>query len=300
MNKKLKKGITVFLFLLPALLLFFGLLVTPIFTSLYHSFYNYKGLASNTTSEFVAWNNYKNLFTNPLYDFTTSLKNAFILAGLSVFIQLPLSLLLALMLGRKVKGERFYLSVYFMPVLISAVVIGSLWAKIYDPKHGVLLYIITKLGHPEWKPVGGWLGNPKTALISVFIPTVWQYVGYHMLLMYAGVKSVSPELREAAKLDGATDGQVDRYVVIPSIKGILKVSIIFAITGSLKSYDLIKVFAGDAYDCIYKVPTLQLVRYVLNDQGGIGSAIAVIMIVMCFAIAIIINQIFKERNEYGK
>ncbi len=295
-----KKAVTVMLFLLPAILLFFGLLVTPIVTSVFHSFFDYKGMSADSGAmKFVGFDNYIQLFTNDLYGFGTALKNAFILAALSVFIQLPLSLGLALMLGKGIKGERFYLSVYFMPVLISAVVIGSLWTKIYDPKHGVLLYLLTLIGKQDWKPAGGWLGNEKTALIAVFIPTVWQYVGYHMLLMYAGVKGVSPELREAAMLDGATDGQVDRYVVIPSIKGIIKVSIIFAITGSLKSYDLIKIFAGDAYNCSYRVPSLMLVRYVLNDQGGIGSAIAVIMIAMCFAIAIIINQVFKERNPYG-
>jgi len=118
--------------------------------------------------------------------------------------------------------------------------------------------------------------------------------------MYAGVKGVSPELREAAMLDGATDGQVNRYVVIPSIKQIIKVSIIFAITGSLKSYDLIKVFAKDAYNCSYKVPSLMLVRYAFNNAGGIASAIAVMMIIMCFAFAIIINWLFKERDPYGK
>ena len=120
-----------------------------------------------------------------------------------------------------------------------------------------------------------------------------------MLLMYAGVKSVSPDLREAAMLDGATDGQVNRYIIIPSIKQIIKVSIIFAITGSFKSYDLIKVFAKDAYNCSYKVPSLLLVRYAFNNMGGIASAIAVIMIIMCFGFAILINSLFKERDLYG-
>ena len=203
------------------------------------------------------------------------------------------------MLGKGIKGERFYLSVYFMPVLISAVVIGMLWEKIYNPIYG----LITKaFEFFQWTglPPEGLLGNKKTALLAVFIPTIWQYVGYHMLLMYAGVKGVSPELREAAMLDGATDGQINRYVIIPCIKPIIKVSIIFAITGSLKSYDLIKVFAKDAYNCSYKVPSLMLVRYAFHNAGGIASAIAVIMIVMCFAFAILINWLFKERNIYGR
>ncbi|MBO7353368.1 MAG: sugar ABC transporter permease, partial [Lachnospiraceae bacterium] len=192
-----------------------------------------------------------------------------------------------------------YLSVYFMPVLISAVVIGMLWEKIYNP----IYVIITKdfeFFNLSGLPTEGLLANKKTALLAVFIPTIWQFVGYHMLLMYAGVKGVSPELREAAKLDGATDGQVNRYVVIPSIKNVIKVSIIFAITGSLKSYDLIKVFAKDARNLPYEVPSLLLVRYVFGNYGGIASAIAVMMIIMCFFFAILINRLFKERNPYGK
>ena len=147
------------------------------------------------------------------------------------------------MLGRKIKGERAFLSIYFMPVLISTVVIGQLFLKMYNPEYGILNVLIrTITNNPDFHQI--WLGKKETALISVFIPTLWQFVGYHMLLMYAGVKSVSPDLREAAMLDGATRWQVDKYIVIPSIKGILKISVIFAVTGSLKSFDLIYVLTN--------------------------------------------------------
>lgn len=294
MHKKFKP-LTIFLFLLPALILFVGILIYPIFASIHHSLYVYPQFTD--PGDYVGFQNYVDLFS-PKYDFGRAVLNALILAALSVFIQLPLALGLALMLGKGIKGERFYLSVYFAPVLISAVVIGMLWEKIYNPIYGLVTKAAEALSISV--PPEGLLGNPKTALLAVFIPTIWQYVGYHMLLMYAGIKGVSPELREAAMLDGATPGQVDRYVVIPTIKPIIKVSIIFAITGSLKSYDLIKVFAKDAYNCSYKVPSLLLVRYAFHNAGGIASAIAVIMIIMCFGFAILINWLFKERDPYGK
>ncbi len=294
MHKKFKP-LTIFLFLLPALILFVGILIYPIFASIHHSMYVYPQFTD--PGDFVGFQNYIDLFSSK-YDFGRAVLNALILAALSVFIQLPLALGLALMLGKGIKGERFYLSVYFAPVLISAVVIGMLWEKIYNPIYGLVTKAAEALSISV--PPEGLLGNPKTALLAVFIPTIWQYVGYHMLLMYAGIKGVSPELREAAMLDGATPGQVDRYVVIPTIKPIIKVSIIFAITGSLKSYDLIKVFAKDAYNCSYKVPSLLLVRYAFHNAGGIASAIAVIMIIMCFGFAILINWLFKERDPYGK
>ena len=121
-----------------------------------------------------------------------------------------------------------------------------------------------------------------------------------MLLMYAGVRSVSPELREAAKLDGATDGQVDWYVVIPSIKPILKVSVIFAVTGSLKSFDLIYVLTkGGPYHATEVPSTLMISMLFERNRYGMGSTIAVLMISLCFAFAILISAAFKER-EYGK
>ena len=160
--------------------------------------------------------------------------------------------------------------------------------------YGILTSLFAKLGLSNVLPKAGLLGDPKTALLAVFIPTIWQYVGYHMLLMYAGVKGVSPELREAAMLDGATDGQINRYVIIPSIKSVIQVSIIFAITGSLKSYDLIKVFAKSKYNVSYSVPSLLLVKYGFDaQQTGMASAIAVMLIIMCFGFALLINWLFK-------
>ncbi len=298
MHRK-NKGITVFLFLLPALLLFIGVLIWPIISSVHDSLFEYTNYV--VKGDFVGLRNYTRLITEDNF-LKKEVVNALILAALSVFIQLPLSLGLALMLGKGIKGERFYLSVYFMPVLISAVVIGMLWEKIYSPmNYGILTSLFAKLGLSNVLPRAGLLGDPKTALLAVFIPTIWQYVGYHMLLMYAGVKGVSPELREAAMLDGATDGQINRYVIIPSIRNVIKVSIIFAITGSLKSYDLIKVFAKSKYNVSYSVPSLLLVKYGFDaQQTGMASAIAVMLIIMCFGFALLINWLFKERNPYGK
>ena len=114
--------------------------------------------------------------------------------------------------------------------------------------------------------------------------------------MYAGVKSVDPSLREAAKIDGATDWQVDRYVVIPSMKQIIKVSVIFAVTGSLKSYDLIAVLAGIRTEAAAVPSTVLMNRMSLYGQYGMGSAISVILILLCFFFAILINAVFKEEK----
>ena len=292
MKKMRSNKLNIILFLLPALILFLGILIAPIILSGYYSLFDWNGFGAKT---FIGINNYKELFTSRAIGFMKALKNSLLLAALSVGIQLPLALWLALKLGRGVKGERFFLSVYFIPVLISTVVIGQLWLKIYNPSYGVLNVLLRKLGLDSLTRT--WLGDKKTALGAAFVPILWQYVGYHMLLMYAGVRSVPPELTEAAMLDGATNSQVNRFIVLPYIKPIIKISVIFAVTGSLKSFDLIYVLTNGGPVHSTEVPsTLMISMLFLRNRYGMGSTIAILLIVLCFAFALIINAIFRGED----
>lgn len=305
MKKAFSYKMSIFLFLLPALLLFIGVLIAPIFLSMYYSFCNKKGPGGAET--WIWFDNYKELFTSTSLSFWKALGNSLLLALFSVAIQLPLALILALKLGRGIRGERAFLSIYFMPVLISTVVIGQLWLKIYNPDYGILNQFLRSIGLDWWlsQKIGvwgtraAWLAktNPL-ALFSCFIPILWQYVGYHMLLMYAGVKSVPKDLLEAAQLDGCTEGQVNRFIIIPYIKPILKVSVIFAVTGSLKSFDLIYVLMGtDKNPC--DVPSTLMIRMLFSAKRyGMGSAIAVMLILLCFAFALLINLVFKDKEVH--
>ncbi len=296
MNKKkldVSKGITIFLFLLPGLALFISILIAPIAVSVYRSLYDWNGFSEGT---FIGLSNYIELFTNGSIKFMTALKNSMWLAFFSVFVQLPFSLLLALLLGRKPKRERAFLSIFFMPVLISTVVIGQLWLKIYNPDYGLLNRFLDAVNLGNLKHV--WVGDVKTALGSVIVPTVWQYIGYHMLLMYAGVKGVSTDLREAAMLDGATPAQIDRYIVIPIIKPIIRVSVIFAVTGSLKAYDLVRILTEGGPFQSTEVPSTLLENMLfLRNRYGMGSTISVMLIILCFAFALLITAAFREKDE---
>ncbi|MBE6913367.1 MAG: sugar ABC transporter permease [Ruminococcaceae bacterium] len=292
MKKMHSNKLHIAIFLLPALLLFVGVLIAPIVMSTYYSFFDWNGFGAKT---FIGLSNYKELFSSNAIGFMKALVNSLILALLSVGIQLPFALWLALKLGKGIRGERAFLSVYFMPVLISTVVIGQLWLKIYNPSYGILNVLLRSIGLDNLAKA--WLGTKETALGACFVPTLWQYVGYHMLLLYAGVKSVPPELREAAMLDGATEGQVNRFIVIPYIKPILKISMIFAITGSLKSFDLIYVLTNGGPLHATEVPsTLMINMLFLRNRYGMGSTIAVLLIVLCFGFALIINAIFREED----
>ncbi|MBO7728338.1 MAG: sugar ABC transporter permease [Oscillospiraceae bacterium] len=292
MNKPLRYKLNIFLFLLPALILFICVLIAPIIMSLAYSFTEWNGF---TTPEFIGIKNYIELFTSRSINIGRALKNALLLALLSCIIQLPFALWLALRLARPIKGRTALLSIFFMPVLISTVVIGQLWLKIYNPDYGVLNVFLRSVGLDKWTNI--WLGNKKTALGAAFVPILWQYVGYHMLLMYAGIRGVPVELSEAAMLDGCTPAQVSRYIIIPYIRPILRVSVIFAITGSLKSFDLIYVLTNGGPSHTTEVPsTLMINLLFLRNRYGMGSTIAVMLIILCFFFALVINALFKEEK----
>lgn len=282
----------IFLFLFPALFLFVAVLIAPIAMSAYYSFFNWNGLK---TPEFIGVKNYVELFTSGSIKFVQALKNALLLALFSTFIQLPLALWLALKLSKGVKGERAFLSVYFMPVLISTVVIGQLWLKIYNPDYGILNVTLRAIGLESWTRI--WLGDRNIALGAAFVPILWQYVGYHMLLMYAAIRSVPRELNEAGMLDGCSEGQLNRHIIIPYIKPVLRVSVIFAVTGSLKSFDLIYVLTNGGPVHATEVPsTLMINLLFLRNRYGMGSTIAVMLIVLCFVFALLINFVFREEK----
>jgi raffinose/stachyose/melibiose transport system permease protein len=293
MNRLYKNKLAILLFLLPTLILFIGIIIVPIIMSTYYSLHDWDGYGK---MEFVGFNNYVELVTNKAVNFPQALLNAVYFALLSIFIQLPFSLLLALLLAKGRKGSRFFLSVFFIPVIMSTVVIGQLWLKIYNPDYGILNVALKGIGLESWTKV--WLGDRSTALLATFIPTLWQYTGYHMLLMYAGVRSVPPEIKEAALIDGATEWQVNRKIIIPMIKPVLRVCVIISITGSLKVFDLIYILTNGGPAHATEVPsTLMVSMMFLRNRYGFGSAIAILLILLCFLFAIVIRKTFKTEVD---
>lgn len=194
MNSVFSNKGTIAVFVLPTPLLFCGIVLIPIFVSSYYSLLDWNGVGRGT---FIGLDNYVEMFKDTRV--LNSIKNSLLFAGASVFIQLPISLVLALILASNIKGEGFYRTVYFIPVLISTVVIAQLWSKIYNADYGLLNVLLQSIGLSSLAQ--DWLGQKDTALAASFIPTLWQYVGYHMPLMYAGAKSVSQDV-----LEGCSNG----------------------------------------------------------------------------------------------
>lgn len=289
MDKVRRNKLAITLFILPALVLFVSIIILPIFMSGYYSLLDWDGMTEGT---FIGLDNYIELFTSKTAGFPKTMKNAFMLAGLSVTVQLALALWLAIKLAQGIKGESFFVTVFFIPVIISTVVIGQLWMKMYNPEYGIINMTLRSMGLDSLTRT--WLGDQETALYAVFIPILWQYVGYHMLLMYAGIKSIPDSLNEAARIDGASKKQIARYVTIPMLRPVLQVCLIFAVTGSLKAFDLIYVLTGGGPAHASEVPSTLMVSMIFGrNQYGFGSSIAIMIIALCFFFALMIKRFFK-------
>lgn len=287
MNSILSNKKIICIFVLPTLIIMSAIVFIPIILSVKYSMFDWGGVGTGT---FIGLENYKNMFMD--MRFLHSVKNSLLFAVVSIVIQLPISLLLALILASGVKFEKFYRTVYFIPVIISTVVIGQLWIKIYNADYGLLNTILRAIGQSQL--AHDWLGKEDTALISCFIPILWQYVGYHMLIMYARAKSISSDINEAAKIDGASPIKTAFYITIPLLKPILKVCMTFSLIGALKVFDLIYVLTNGGPFFSTEVPsTLMYTTIFDNYKYGYGSAISVFIIIECLILTVILDRVIK-------
>lgn len=292
MDRILGKKRYIAVFILPTLLIFLGFVVVPLITTGIYSLFDYDGIGK---MDFLGLGNYIRLFSEDRY-FPDALKNSFILAAASIFIQLPISFVLALILSRGVKGEKFFRTVYFIPVVISSMVIGQLWMRIFRSDYGLLNIIIRAFGAKDFEY--SWLSEPSTAFLSTVVPAVWQYIGYHMLIFYAGIKSISTDYYEAAQIDGASKLMTTLKITIPLLAPVIKTCLVFSLTGSLRSFDLIYVMTGGGPNHASEVPaTLMYNNLFRKGLYGYGSAQAFFIVVECLLFSLIISRLFKRAEE---
>lgn len=280
------------IFVLPALLLFVTFGLIPLVTSGIYSLFEYDGIG---TMNFIAFGNYVRMFTEDP-NFIRAVLNSLLLTGASLFIQLPISLALAMLLAKGVKGEKYFRTIYFIPVVISSMVIGQLWIKIFHSEYGLLNMLITTVTGQTFDY--SWLSNPNTAFLSTVVPAVWQYIGYHMLIFYAGIKSISKDYYEAAMIDGASKWQTNVKITIPLLAPVIKTCSIFAITGSLRAFDLIYVMTGGGPNNASHVPaTLMYNNLFRRGLYGYGSAQAFFIVIECLVFSYIVTKLFKKAEE---
>ena len=291
MNKILGNKTAIAAFVAPSLILFGGIIFYSIIMSFRYSLLDWNGFGEGI---FVGFSNYAKMFQDKV--FLRSTVNSLLLGFVTLFTQLPLALLLALLLTSGIKGEGFYRTVFFIPMTLSSVVIGQLWLKIYNPNYGVLNTLLGVLGLESLQR--NWLGDVNTALFSAFVPIIWQNVGYHMLLLYTSINSISKDILEAAKLDGASGVKAARYITIPLVKPMLRTCAIFVVIGSLKAFDMIYVLTNGGPVHMTEVPSSLMFSSIFNlNKYGYGSAISIFIVVECIVMAVILQKVFRVKEE---
>ncbi|MBU6242925.1 MAG: sugar ABC transporter permease [Acidobacteria bacterium] len=232
--------------------------------------------------------NYKNIFFNDSI-FYEALKNNLIWLLWFSFIATPLGILLAYQIDRRIKGHKIYESIYYIPVVLSLAVIGIIWNFMFQPGG----FIQGVMGRDIGNAVSIW-GNYKINTYVIMAVASWRHIGYIMLLYLSGLKSVDPSLREASAIDGATEWQTFRKVILPAMKPVNIIIIVITLIESLRAFDLVFIIYGTSTSW----PLLNILVYQNFAGQGIsmkGAAYAVILLVLCIGPIIgYLRTVFKE------
>lgn len=294
MRKLYSNKFTIFVFSAPTLILFTLFVIYPLFPQILISLQKHNGIEA---LGFVGMSNYKDVFKSA--DFWLSLKNTFKLVFYNLFIGLPISLILALMLDHMTEGiRRFFKTASFMPAVLSVTVIAQMWVAVYQPRWGVLNTILRGIGLDSLaKP---WLSDFATVVPAIGFAFLWQYIGLNMVLFYTGIKSVPKSYYEAALIDGATNFQTNVRIVIPLLQDIIKFVIIISVMGCMRQFEHVRIMTGGGPGSASRTVIYELYYTAFStSEFGKGSAIAVIFVIICLAINILINNTFaKEKIEF--
>ncbi|MEW8969885.1 MAG: sugar ABC transporter permease [Mesobacillus sp.] len=277
------------LYTLPALLLILTLIYIPIVLSGYYGFMDWDGIGEMT---FIGLDNYITLIQDKM--FWTSTYHSFLLAIFST-ASLLLYLVISLVLASKIKGSDLLRKIYLIPMLLSSVAIAQLWMKIFDPTNGMANKLLEMFG-VENTPI--WLADPEIALYAIFIPIIWQFAGFYILIYYAALKNVPDEIIEAAKIDGASSFQIAYKIKLPLISGVFKVTIMLAVVGSLKYFDLIYVMTGGGPNGASEVMASYMYKEAFKlNNFGYGSAIGFGLLVIALFMTWLISKLTKSKDD---
>jgi multiple sugar transport system permease protein len=269
-----------------------GLVWFPTICSMLLSFTSWDGFGGVSAIHYIGVRNYDQI-ANIYPPFWPALRhNLYWLAFLTV-IATPFGLLLAYLLDKQIRGTRFYQSVFFLPVVLSLVVIGFIWQLIYSPDYGLINNLT---GHTSSSShFIDWLGDPNLNLWAILVAVGWRHAGYIMILYLAGLKAVDPTLREAAAIDGASEWHAFRTVVFPALKPINIVVVVVTVIEALRAFDI--VFITNKGRNGLELLSVLVYDNIVGEASrvGYGSALAVILLTISIVpITVFVWQSFKE------
>jgi len=288
-----RPGVTISLFLAPALFFFALYVLAPIPVSFYYSLMRWDGIGERV---FIGFQNWAELIRDPI--FWRALRNNVTLVVISQIVQLPMGIALALLLTSKFRWAKLLKTIYVLPYLMSAVAIGMLWRYIYEPTFGLLTMFLEALGRYDW--ILDWLGDPKVVLYSVINAINWQFIPFYMLLFMAALVGIPDELYEAAKIDGASGWKVFWTVTLPLLWPTVINAATLSLVGSLKYFDLIHVLSGGGPNHASELmATYMYKRSFQHFRMGYGSTVAIALFTIGFVMSMIFLRATRRREYQG-
>lgn len=301
-KRKSKARWLLHLFPLPAFILYTLFFVYPILSAFTYSMYEWKGIARGA---FVGLQNFLTLFQ--VEPFNKLFWNAFghnvIYFLVEMVVQNGIAFILAFLIYRKIRGAGFLKIAYFMPRLLSVIVVGFLWKLILNPNYGALNTFLAKLGLEEWaKP---WLGDPDTALLAIILVNCWFGIGFAVLIFLAGLQSIPEELIEAARLDGAKGITMLGRIILPLMMPSITIMTIFTFIQAFEAFELVYAMQGSMGEPFHSTDTLAVYFYRLAFSGsggagdvsiGLGSALAVVLFFIVASVSALSLRVMRKRE----
>jgi raffinose/stachyose/melibiose transport system permease protein len=292
-RRRLRKRVELTVLLVPPTVLFIGFVIVPMIFAAWYSLYNWSGFGP--LNDFIGVQNYTGVLTGPV--FHQALLHNVIIAGLSLLIQLPVSIGLALLLNRRVRGRTFLRLAVFAPFVLSEATAAVMWYELLQPG-GPLDAFLKALG------LGGlihyWLASTSLVLYSIFVVATWKYIGFGIVLLLAGLQGIPPELREAAAIDGATPWQVTRAITLPLLGPTIRIWIFLSVIGSLQLFDLVWIMTlGGPANASSTMLTYQYVNGVQRTEFGYGATVSVVLFVISLVFALAYQRFALRRDTAG-
>ena len=281
------------MFVIPALTFFVLFKIWPILWGIVLSFYKWDGF---TKMDFIGLENYKFMLTEDKF-FPKVLGNTILYAVGIILGNIIVSLLLALLVNRELIGRSVYRTIFFLPPVLSFVMVGLLFAWVYNPEFGLVNSLLKFIGLGFLQQ--SWLSNPKTALPAIMLIDVWKWSGWHMVIYLAGLQTIQKDVLDAARVDGVTGFSEFKYITWPLLKPYTFLNITLIAVGAFNTFDLVYITTrGGPYYATHMMLTyVNLVAFSYH-RVGYAAAITYFLFFIVFIISIL-NVILWRRRETG-
>ena len=296
-KKRLKKSVVPYMMLLPLLIGFSVFSLYPILWAVKFAWFDYDGVEAT----FVGFDNFIRAFTrDPGY--WASVMNTLILSFGKLAVEIPLALVLAVLLNKKIRGKALFRSAYFMPTIVGVSVIGLIFYFMFASFEGIVNNMLMSIGLID-SPVN-WFGEKWTAMLVLAIASIWHNFGVNMLFILSGLQNISEDVYESAEIDGANAIQKFFRITIPMLAPVLQVVLMLAIVGSIREADLILVLTNGQPAGETEVVMTYIFKYFFSLDGsirqvGYASALGLITAVIIGILTVIyLKSTSKMQNVY--